>query len=147
MAAEVSTQVAKASPEMKIVRWFIGVSGGVLVALWVVVAVGSRTSVLREALLDALREKLDTDVELQSFEADMFPLVRITGSGLKLRLRGQQEARPLIEVASFEVQSGIWGLLQRPRRFRSVTLDGLKISIPPRLPHDRKPGSAAAANT
>ncbi len=132
---------------MKIVRWFIGVSGGVLVALWVVVAVGSRTSVLREALLDALREKLDTDVELQSFEADMFPLVRITGTGLKLRLRGQRESRPLIEVASFEVQSGIWGLLQRPRRFKAVTLEGLKISIPPRSPHDRESARAAAVES
>jgi hypothetical protein len=132
---------------MKLVRWSIGISGGVLVALWVFVAVGSRTPVLREALIDALRDKLDADVEMQSFEVDTFPLVRVTGSGLKLRLRGQQETRPLIEVASFEVQSGIWGFLQRPRRFKSVTLDGLKISIPPRSPHDRESGRAAAAQT
>jgi hypothetical protein len=130
--------------EMKFVRWSVGIAGGLLVALWIFVAVGSRTPVLREALVDVIRNQLDADVELQSFKVDTFPLVTVTGSGLKLRLRGQAETRPLIEVASFEVQSGIWGLLQRPRRFRSLTLDGLKISIPPRSAHDRESGKAAA---
>lgn len=132
---------------MKVARWGIGILSGVLVALWVFVAVGSRTPVLREALIDALREKLDADVELQFFKVDVFPVVGITGDGLKLRLRDQKETRPLIEVAHFEVASGIWGLLQRPRRFKSVTLEGLKITIPPRSGHDRESGKAAAAET
>jgi hypothetical protein len=132
---------------MKFARWFIGIAGGVLVAMWIFVAFGSRTPVLREALVEALREKLDADVELQSFEADVFPRVRITGDGLRLRLRDQRETRPLIEIAHFEVQSGIWGPLQRPRRFKSVTLEGLKISIPPRSDHDRESGNVAAAQT
>lgn len=130
---------------MKVVRWFIGIAGGVLVAMWIFVAFGSRTPVLREALVEAVREKLDADVELQSFDADMFPLPRITGDGLRLRLRDQREKQPLIEIAHFDVQGGIWGLLQRPRRFKSVTLDGLKISIPPRSGHDRESGNVAAA--
>lgn len=131
--------------DMKLARWIVGISGGVLVAVWVIVAVGSRTPVLHDALVNALRDQLDADVELQSFQADMFPVVRITGTGLKVRLRGQQQALPLIEVASFEVRSGIWGLLHRPRRFKSVTLEGLKISIPPRSSHDRASGRSAAA--
>lgn len=132
---------------MKLARWFIGIFGGVLVALWIFVAVGSRTPVLRQALIEVVRDQLDADLELQSFEADTFPLPRITGSGLKMRLRGQREAQPLIEIASFEVQSGLWGLVQRPRRFKSVTLEGLKISIPPRSDHDRESGNTAAAQT
>jgi hypothetical protein len=132
---------------MKLARWSIGILGGVLVALWVFVAVGSRTPVLRDALTAALREKLDADLELQYFKADVFPLPRITGDGLRLRLRDQREARPLIEVGHFRVESGIWGLLQRPRRFKLVILEGLKISIPPRSPHDRESGNAAAAQT
>jgi hypothetical protein len=138
------SRLAQPIGDMKVARWIVGISGGVLVALWVIVAVGSRTPVLHDALVDALRDQLDADVELESFEADMFPVIRITGSGLKLRLHGQQEARPLIEVASFEVRSGIWGLLQRPRRFRSVSLDDLKISIPPRVRHDHAPERAGA---
>jgi AsmA-like C-terminal region len=137
-------ELQKPIGEMKFARWSVGIAGGLLAALWIFVAVGSRTPVLRNALVDVIRDQLDADVELQSFKVDTFPLVRVTGSGLKLRLHGQAEARPLIEVASFEVQSGIWGLLQRPRRFRSVTLDGLKISIPPRSGHDRESGKAAA---
>ncbi len=132
---------------MKLVRWFIGIFGGVLVALWIFMAVGSRTPVLRQALVEAMRDKLDADLELQSFQVDTFPLVRITGSGLKLRLRDQRETQPLIEVASFDVQSGLWGLVQRPRRFKSVMLEGLKISIPPRSGQDRESGSAPATQT
>jgi len=43
---------------MKIARWFIVIVGGALVALWVIAAFGSRTPVLRKALLAALRDIL-----------------------------------------------------------------------------------------
>jgi hypothetical protein len=132
---------------MKVARWIIGIAAGAMVAMWLFVAFGSRTAVLRKALVEAAREKLDAEVDLQYFKADVFPLARITGDGLRLRLRDQKETQPLIEVAHFEVETGIWGLLQRPRRFRSVTLDGLKITIPPRSGHDRESGNAAAAET
>jgi hypothetical protein len=132
---------------MKIARWFIGIVGGLLVALWIAAAFGSRAPVLRNALVEALRDKLDADVELQGFDVDTFPTVRINGEGLRLRLRDQKETQPLIEVAHFEVTSGIWGMLRRPRRFRSVTLEGLTITIPPRSGHDKEAGRAAGSET
>lgn len=144
---ELSTPLALARARMKVARWFIAIVGGVLVALWLIAGFGSRTSVLRDALLAALRDNLDADVDLQSFDVDTFPTVRINGEGLRLRLRDQKETKPLIEIARFEVRSGIWGLLHRPRRFHSVTLEGLKITIPPRSGHDGDSGKAADAET
>lgn len=132
---------------MRIARWFIAIVGGALVALWLAAVFGSRTSVLRDALVRAVRDKLDADVDLQVFDVDIFPTVRINGQGLRLRLRDQKEAKPLIEIAHFEVRGGILGMLQRPRRFQSVTLEGLTITIPPRSDHDRESGRAAASQT
>ena len=128
-------------------RWFIAVFGGVLVTLWVIVAVGSRTAVLRDALVRTLSDSLDADVDLQSFEVATFPRIRIHGDGLRVRLKGQAEMAPLIDVSHFEVTGGVMGMLHRPRRFSTVTLDGLRITIPPRSAHDRESGAKAALQT
>jgi hypothetical protein len=128
-------------------RWFIVIVGGVLMTLWVIVAVGSRTPAMHDALVRALADKLDADVELQSFEVATFPRIRIHGDGLRVRLRGQVESAPLIDVAHFEVVGGMMGMLHRPRRFDKVTLDGLRITIPPRSSHDRESGAKAALET
>ena len=129
------------------VRWFIAIFGGVLVGVWVIVAVGTRTPVLRDALVRTLADSLDADVDLQSFEVATFPRIRIHGDGLRVRLREQAETSPLIQVSHFEVTGGVMGMLHRPRRFSTVTLDGLRITIPPRSPHDRESGTKAALQT
>lgn len=131
----------------RVTRWFIVVVGGVLVSLWVIVAVGSRTPAMHDALVRTLADKLDADVELQSFEVATFPRIRIHGDGLRLRLKGQAESAPLIDVAHFEVVGGVLDMLHRPRRFDKVTIDGLRITIPPRSGHDRESGAKAALQT
>lgn len=132
---------------MKLVRWFIGIVGGVLVGLWIALAALSRAPVLQAKLVDALNDQLDADVELQSFTVDSFPTLRIYGDNLKLRLKGQRQAAPFIEIRHFEVSGGLFGLLRKQRRFRSVSLDGLRITIPPRTPDDEEAGKKTAAST
>jgi hypothetical protein len=129
---------------MKLVRWFIGIVGGVLVGLWIALAALSRAPVLQAKLVEALNDQLDAEVELQSFRVDSFPTLRIYGDNLKLRLKGQQQAAPFIEIRHFEVAGGVFGLLRKQRRFRSVALDGLRITIPPRTPDDKEAGTKAA---
>ena len=129
---------------MKLVRWFIGIVGGVLVGLWIALGALSRAPVLQAKLVEALNDQLDADVELRSFTVDSFPTLRIYGDNLKLRLKGQQQAAPFIEIRHFEVSGGLFGLLRKQRRFRSVTLDGLRITIPPRTLDDKEAGSKAA---
>jgi hypothetical protein len=129
---------------MRIARWFIVIVGGVLVTLWIVALAGSRTSVLRDALVKTLNDKLDATVELDSFTVHTFPTLRISGDNLRVRLRGQKEPEPLVAIKHFDVAGGVIGLLHRQRRFRHVVLDGLRITIPPRTGHDRKAGGDAA---
>jgi hypothetical protein len=133
-----------AIPRRKLVRWVIGVTAGALAALWIAVLAFSRAPILREHLVQALSERLDADVELGSFEVRTFPVLRIHGDQLKLRLKGQANPAPFIEVRHFEVTGGIVGLFHRPRRFTSVELEGLRITIPPRTEHDREAGQKAA---
>ncbi len=145
--AEPSTDVAFRTREaaLKVLRWSVGIVSGVLVTLWIVTAVASRTPVLRAKLIEVLSDKLEADVELDSFQATSFPSLRISGDGLRLRLKGQRAQAPLISIRHFEVAGGIVGVLHRQRRFDSVMLEGLRISIPPRSDRDREAGKEAGS--
>ena len=127
---------------MRLARWALIVAGGLLLTLLIVAALGSRSPVLRQKLVQTLQEKLDADVELQDIHATAFPSLTITGEGLRVRLKGQRESAPLIEVRHFEVTAGLMGMFHRPRRFHFVRLEGLRITIPPRSSPDRESGKA-----
>ena len=116
----------------RLVRW-IGVAAlATLVIVTIVAATGSRTEPLRKLVVTTLAERLDSDVELRSFAVDLFPRVVISGEGLALRLRNQPaDVPPLIQIERFTVHTSLFGLVRRPRLFRTVTLDGLVVNIPP----------------
>ena len=65
---------------MKLARWFIGIVGGTLVGLWIAVALVSRAPVLQRKLVEALNDKMDADVELESFDVDTFPRCGFTAT-------------------------------------------------------------------
>jgi AsmA-like C-terminal region len=103
-----------------------------LVVLTIVAAAGSRTEPLRRLVVSTLADRLDSDVELKAFSVDTFPTVVVYGEGLLLRLRAQDSTLPpLIQIQSFTVHCNLFDLLRRPRRFRTVTLEGLVVNIPP----------------
>src|SRR5574338_630361 len=110
-------------------RWAFAIVAGTLVLLTIVAAVGSRTSVLRQLVIDTLSDRLASDVELTAFSVDTFPTVRIAGEGLVVRHHGRRDVPPLVQIESFRIEGGIVGLLTRPRRFSLMRLDGLKIAI------------------
>jgi hypothetical protein len=128
---------------MKLVRWIIAIALLAIAGLWVTVLMFSRAPMLRGALVEAMEDNLDADVELASFEVHTFPALRIHGDGLTLRLKHQQNPAPFIEIRHFEVTGGLFGLLRHQRRFTSVELDGLRITIPPRTGHDKDAGNSA----
>src|SRR5687768_2767220 len=130
---------------MKLVRWFIAGVGGVLLGLWIALAVVSRAPVLQQKLIQTLDDQLDAEVQLEGFTVDSFPTLRIYGDNLKLRLKGQQQAAPFIEIRHFEVSGGVFGLLRKQRRFSHVHLEGLRITIPPGTRDDKEAGGKAAS--
>src|SRR5689334_19434457 len=100
-----------AVPHVKLVRWFIGIVGGVLVGLWIALAVVSRAPVLQRKLIETLDAHMDADVQLEGFKVDSFPTLRIHGDNLRLRLKAQTQPMPFIEIRHFEVTGGLFGLL------------------------------------
>ena len=130
---------------LKLIRWIIGVAAGLMVGLFVATMALSRAPILRDALVKALNDHLDAQVELDAFEVRTFPTLRIHGDGLRLRLKDQRNPAPFIEARHFEVSGGIFGMLHRQRRFTSVELEGLRITIPPRSSDDKGAGNRAVA--
>jgi hypothetical protein len=116
---------------LKVARWIVVAVGGILAALWIAVAVGSRTETLRRLVTEQLAERLESEIELAAFSVDTFPTVRVRGEGLVVRHRGRRDVPPLVSIGGFSVEGTLLGMLSRPRRFGAVTLTGLQINIPP----------------
>jgi len=127
----------------QLIRWLVGLTAALIVGLCLAIIVFTRTPVLRDALVATLADELDADVELDAFEVKPFPTLRIHGDGLTLKLKHQQNPLPFIEVRHFEVAGGLFDILRRPRRFASVELEGLRITVPPRSSNDREAGNRA----
>ena len=66
------------------------------------------------------------------------------GEGLSVRLRGHDDVPPLFKIRSFAIKGGLLGLVSRPRRFKSIALDGLEINIPPGGPDFKEHYNRAA---
>jgi hypothetical protein len=115
----------------RVLRWSIAIGLGGLVVLAIVTGLGSRTSTLRSLVIDTLADRLDSEVELGAFSLDTFPAVHIRGAGLVIRHRNRRDVPPLVSVESFTIDGGLFGLWTRPRRFRTVSVTGLRINIPP----------------
>ena len=117
----------------KVALWIVVAVVGTLLVLTILAAAGSRTEPLRKLVVATLEDRLDSNVELDSFSVDLFPAVTVRGAGLKIRLRRITDPSipPLIVIDSFTVHCGIIDLLRRPRRFKHVTLDKLVVNIPP----------------
>ena len=126
----------------RLVRWVIFGCVGLLIAMAVVAGLGSRTAPLRQLVIETLADRLDSEVELGAFSVDTFPRVHITGAGLVIRHKNRRDVPPLVSIESFTVDAGLFGLWHRPRRFRTVTVTGLRVSIPPggfKKDHDDTP--------
>jgi AsmA-like C-terminal region len=137
---------------VKAAGWALIALVGTAITLTIVAAAASRTEPLRKLVVATLSERLNSDVDLQSFSVDTFPRVVIRGEGLVLRLRATPttgDIPPLIQIKSFTVHCGVMDLIRRPRRFKRVVLDGLVVNIPPGglKSHDNPIGEAVKATS
>jgi hypothetical protein len=91
----------------------------------------------------ALEKRYEANVELQEFNASLYPTVSITGAGLVLRRKDQPGLPPFASIRRFSISARWPGLLLHVRRFREVRLEGLVLNIPPR----RNPPSSNKKST
>lgn len=132
---------------LRAARWGIAIVGGLLVVLALIAGAGSRTEKLRQLVIETLAERLDSEVQLESFSVDTFPTVHVTGANLIIRHKGRRDVPPLIVVKDFTLDGGLIGLASRPRRFRTVSVAGLQINIPPGFKKDADSNQPVSQST
>lgn len=86
---------------------------------------------VRERAAAALKERLESDLDLSSLKVAFLPRPQVSGTNLTLRHRGRHDVAPLIQIESYSASAGLWGLLSSPMRLKTVELERLDISIPP----------------
>lgn len=112
--------------------WFIvGLAGGVaLLLILFVAAVPLSSDILRHRIVDALSERLNSEVALGDLHLRVFPSMHADGALLVIRERDRpDDVPPLITVKKFSVDANLLSLLRR--HVARVTIDGLIIQIPP----------------
>jgi hypothetical protein len=86
---------------------------------------------LRERVVDALNERFESQLTLDSLDPSIFPKARATGAGLTLRHKGRTDVPPLITIDSFEASAPVFDLMRTPVHLENVAINGLTVRIPP----------------
>ena len=86
---------------------------------------------IKERLLNALGERFDSEVQVETLTVSLLPRPRLAGRGLVLRHKHRTDVPPLVMIASFSGEAGLVGLLSDPVSIRNVRLEGLEINVPP----------------
>ena len=80
----------------------------------------------------ALSDRFDADVQLQSLNVALFPRPQVSGNGISIRHRQWSDPHPLIFIRHFKAATGFSTILDRRNTVSLVTISGLEIHIPPR---------------
>ena len=86
---------------------------------------------IKQRLVNALGERFDSEVQLETLTISLLPRPRLSGRGLVLRHKRRTDVPPLVKIASFSGEAGLVGLLSDPVRVSNISLDGLEINVPP----------------
>lgn len=108
----------------------------ILAVIVVVLAVGLSVAVarleprLQREVVRVLESRMDADVTLDTFNVHFWPRPGVSGGGLAVRHHDHPDAPPLVTVRHFAGDASWIGIFGA--RMRTVSLDGLEITIPPR---------------
>ena len=86
---------------------------------------------IKQRLVNALGERFDSEVQLETLTVSLLPRPRLSGRGLVLRHKHRTDVPPLVTIASFSGEAGLVGLLSDPVRVSNIRLEGLEINVPP----------------
>ena len=86
---------------------------------------------VKQRLVNALGERFDSEVQVETLTVSLLPRPRLSGRGLVLRHKRRTDVPPLVMLASFSGEAGLVGLLSDPVRISNLRLEGLEINVPP----------------
>src|SRR5258707_5645093 len=109
----------------KIRRWPFVVATVVLLATLAAYLVAERLGpTFRVRVVEAIKQRYQSEVELKSLELHLFPRVHAIGEGLTLRLHGRTDIPPLVTVGKFTIETGWRDVWSGPKRVRKLRLEG-----------------------
>lgn len=126
-------------------RWPMWAGGAMLVLLAAATAVVAYVihdaePILRRRVIASLRERFHAPVELDALHISLLQGMEVSGNGLRIfpavdtHPAGEQ---PILSVESFSFRTGLRELFEPVMRVKTVTVDGMRLNIPPR--QDRAP--------
>ena len=123
-------------PATRIWRWGIPALALVAIAVSVVQIVLARAGpILKGRVVETLRARFDSDVQLDSLQVSVARGLEVTGTGLRIFPQDNQriagDNTPLIAVGDFYFQASLPGLFFKPTHVGQVNVRGLVINIPP----------------
>ncbi|HEX8816661.1 MAG TPA: hypothetical protein VF753_14275 [Terriglobales bacterium] len=93
--------------------------------------------ILRQRVIQTLAARFKSKVELDAFHVSAYPVIRVSGSGL--RIFGDSDpnshepgVQPIIAVQEFSFSSGLMSLFRSPMHINTVHLKGLQLNLPPK---------------
>ncbi len=118
-------------------RWGIPAAVIAIAVLWIVVQITltHANPILKGRVVETLRARFKSDVQLDTLQVRMTPGIEVTGSGLRIFPQPNQRAAgdntPLIAVEHFHFRASPLGLFFKPTHVERVNVRGLVINIPP----------------
>src|SRR6185295_20364901 len=94
----------------------------------------------RARMLDFLRDKYQSEVELRDLQVTLFPRVRVRGEGLVMHYHNRTDLPPFVSIKGFTASAGLRSLLfEDTKHVSELRLEGLKINIPPKTERQSMP--------
>src|SRR5258708_12455029 len=111
-------------------KWIIaGVALLVLMLGVVLVATRKMTRLVHDRILAALEDHFESRVELKTLDVSLFPLTRVTASGLVLKHKRRTDAPPLITIDQLTAETNLLELFRTPTTMSRVRFHGLNIHL------------------
>jgi hypothetical protein len=114
--------------------YIAGVIVGLLAGLILFVFLRSRNieDRTREWVIGELKQRFNSDVELEQLHVTLPPQMGVEGEGLSIRYHNRRDLPPMFHVQRFSFNLGILGILRAPRHIAGIYVENMTITIPPR---------------
>jgi hypothetical protein len=127
-------------------RWAIPVTllAVAILAIVVQIVLAHASPILKGRVIETLRARFDTDVQLDNLQVSISHGLEVTGSGLRIFSQGDLQKsgdnKPLIAVKQFHFRASPWGLFFKPTHVSQVNVTGLAINVPPASQRQKEAG-------
>jgi len=152
ISAEIANSAPPVSGRRRVLRW-LGIAALLAViamAIVTEVAMHRAMPILKGRIVETLRVRFNSKVELDSLDVSVVKGLAVSGGGLRIfapdDMVAAGAANPIIAVKEFSFHAPLGELFVKPIHIGVVHVDGLEIHIPPRQarvaagPTQRRPG-------